>query len=118
MINGLSRSWHVVVTVLPILVVGFTAQVLMGALTQLLPVMLGRGPAEHKAVAGGGGARLAVARRRDSMPRFRCWPGTGQARCRRSGGRWPPAASQPFWFWLCGWPARWHAEGRSVSSWP
>jgi hypothetical protein len=36
--------------VVPILVVGFTAQVLMGALTQLLPVVLGHGPAEHKAV--------------------------------------------------------------------
>ncbi|MDN4519765.1 multicopper oxidase domain-containing protein [Mycolicibacterium austroafricanum] len=36
---------------LPILIVGFTVQVLMGALTQLLPMLVGRGPAEHKAVA-------------------------------------------------------------------
>jgi nitrite reductase (NO-forming) len=37
--------------VLPLLVVGFVAQVLVGALTQLLPVVLGRGPAEHKELA-------------------------------------------------------------------
>ncbi|GAA0250700.1 multicopper oxidase domain-containing protein [Saccharothrix mutabilis subsp. mutabilis] len=37
--------------VLPVLVVGFVAQVLVGALTQLLPVVLGRGPAEHKELA-------------------------------------------------------------------
>jgi nitrite reductase (NO-forming) len=37
--------------VLPVLVVGFAAQVLIGALTQLLPVVLGRGPAEHKEIA-------------------------------------------------------------------
>nr|WP_225956775.1 multicopper oxidase domain-containing protein [Amycolatopsis lexingtonensis] len=41
----------VVATVGPILAAGFAAQVLVGALTQLLPVVLGRGPAEHKAVA-------------------------------------------------------------------
>ncbi|WIX98047.1 multicopper oxidase domain-containing protein [Amycolatopsis mongoliensis] len=43
---------EIVGTVMPVLAVGFTAQVLVGALTQLLPVVLGRGPAEHKAVAG------------------------------------------------------------------
>lgn len=37
-------------SVLPVLAVGFTAQVLLGALTQLLPVVLGRGPAGHRAV--------------------------------------------------------------------
>ncbi|MET8764970.1 multicopper oxidase domain-containing protein [Lentzea sp. NPDC004782] len=42
---------EVIGTVLPVLAVGFTAQVLIGALTWLLPVVLGRGPAEHKAIA-------------------------------------------------------------------
>lgn len=42
---------EVIGTVLPVLAVGFTAQVLVGALTWLLPVVLGRGPAEHKAIA-------------------------------------------------------------------
>ncbi|MGE2833554.1 multicopper oxidase domain-containing protein [Mycobacterium sp. SMC-4] len=37
--------------VLPVLAVGFTLQVLLGALTQLLPAVLGRGPAEHKRIA-------------------------------------------------------------------
>ncbi|MGV9661933.1 multicopper oxidase domain-containing protein [Nocardia niigatensis] len=41
----------IIATVMPVLAVGFAAQVLIGALTQLLPVVLGRGPAEHKAVA-------------------------------------------------------------------
>ncbi|WP_232376608.1 multicopper oxidase domain-containing protein [Amycolatopsis aidingensis] len=41
----------VVGDLLPVLVVGFGAQILTGALTQLLPVVLGRGPAEHKRVA-------------------------------------------------------------------
>ncbi|MEV1122049.1 multicopper oxidase domain-containing protein, partial [Actinosynnema sp. NPDC049800] len=36
--------------VLPMLLVGFGAQVLTGSLTQLLPVVLSRGPAEHKKV--------------------------------------------------------------------
>jgi nitrite reductase (NO-forming) len=48
--GSVDRLPDVVITVVPILVVGFTAQVLMGALTQLLPVVLGHGPAEHKAV--------------------------------------------------------------------
>lgn len=38
-------------SVLPLFVIGFGAQILMGALTQLLPAVLGRGPAEHKRVA-------------------------------------------------------------------
>ncbi|WP_234783595.1 multicopper oxidase domain-containing protein [Mycolicibacterium celeriflavum] len=38
-------------TVIPVLVAGFAAQVLVGALTQLLPVVLSRGPSEHKAIA-------------------------------------------------------------------
>jgi nitrite reductase (NO-forming) len=38
--------------VLPMLVIGFGAQVLAGSLTQLLPVVLGRGPAEHKRISG------------------------------------------------------------------
>ncbi|GAA3863023.1 multicopper oxidase domain-containing protein [Saccharothrix violaceirubra] len=41
----------VVTTVMPVLAVGFAAQVLVGALTKLLPVVLGRGPAEHRAIA-------------------------------------------------------------------
>ncbi|HET9139239.1 multicopper oxidase domain-containing protein [Actinophytocola sp.] len=41
----------IVTTIMPVLAAGFTAQVLVGALTQLLPVVLGRGPAEHKAIA-------------------------------------------------------------------
>ncbi|GAA0532446.1 hypothetical protein GCM10011581_17040 [Saccharopolyspora subtropica] len=36
---------------LPVLAVGFGAQVLVGALTQLLPVVLGRGPLESRRVA-------------------------------------------------------------------
>ncbi|MCV7369937.1 copper oxidase [Mycolicibacterium duvalii] len=48
--------------VLPIFVVGFVVQVLLGALTQLLPAVLGRGPAEHKVIARflGSGWRLRV----------------------------------------------------------
>ncbi|GAA5112564.1 multicopper oxidase domain-containing protein [Haloechinothrix salitolerans] len=41
----------VVERVLPLVVLGFGAQILVGALTQLLPAVLGRGPAEHKRVA-------------------------------------------------------------------
>ncbi|PXY19731.1 copper oxidase [Prauserella muralis] len=41
----------VVDRLLPMVVVGFGAQILVGALTQLLPAVLGRGPAEHKRVA-------------------------------------------------------------------
>lgn len=37
--------------VLPVLTVGFTVQVLMGALTQLLPAILGRGPHQHRRIA-------------------------------------------------------------------
>lgn len=36
---------------LPLLAVGFAAQVLVGALTQLLPVALGRGPVESRRIA-------------------------------------------------------------------
>lgn len=41
----------VVGAVVPVFVLGFTVQVLVGALTQLLPVVLGRGPAEHKSLS-------------------------------------------------------------------
>lgn len=37
--------------VVPVFVLGFTVQVLVGTLTQLLPVVLGRGPVEHKALS-------------------------------------------------------------------
>ncbi|HEU0189816.1 MAG TPA: multicopper oxidase domain-containing protein [Mycobacterium sp.] len=37
-------------TVMPMLVIGFVAQVLMGALTELLPVLTAHGPPERKAV--------------------------------------------------------------------
>lgn len=36
--------------VIPLLVVGFVAQILLGALTQLVPLLVSRGPAERKAV--------------------------------------------------------------------
>ncbi|SBS71603.1 Multicopper oxidase, type 3 [uncultured Mycobacterium sp.] len=39
-------------SVVPILVVGFAAQVLVGALTQLLPAVLSHGSTEHRAIAG------------------------------------------------------------------
>jgi nitrite reductase (NO-forming) len=38
-------------TVIPVLVVGFAAQVLVGALTYLLPVLLSHSSAEHRAIA-------------------------------------------------------------------
>ncbi|MEU3764920.1 multicopper oxidase domain-containing protein [Amycolatopsis keratiniphila] len=41
----------VVGAVVPVFVLGFTVQVLVGTLTQLLPVVLGRGPVEHKALS-------------------------------------------------------------------
>lgn len=41
----------VITTIMPVLALGFAAQVLVGALTQLLPIVLGRGPAEHKTIA-------------------------------------------------------------------
>lgn len=51
-------------TVMPMLVVGFVAQILIGALTQMLPVVVAQGPAERKAVVvhleQGWQARLAV----------------------------------------------------------
>ncbi|BBY55540.1 multicopper oxidase domain-containing protein [Mycobacterium koreense] len=50
--------------VMPMLVVGFVAQILIGALTQMLPVVVAQGPAERKAVVSyleqGWQARLAV----------------------------------------------------------
>jgi len=50
--------------VMPLLVIGFVAQILIGALTQMLPVVVAQGPAERKAVVGylaqGWQARLAV----------------------------------------------------------
>lgn len=51
-------------SIMPMLVVGFVAQILIGALTQMLPVVVAQGPAERKAVvahlAQGWQARLAV----------------------------------------------------------
>ncbi|HTM84532.1 MAG TPA: multicopper oxidase domain-containing protein, partial [Mycobacterium sp.] len=50
--------------IMPMLTVGFVAQILIGALTQMLPVVMAQGPAERKAVAGyldqGWQARLAA----------------------------------------------------------
>lgn len=49
--GSLAALPHIVSSsVVPILVVGFAAQVLVGALTQLLPAVLSHGSAEHKAI--------------------------------------------------------------------
>lgn len=67
-------------TLLPLLAVGFVAQILLGALSQLLPILVANGPrsARPSSPTSTRAGRCGSAR---STSRYRWWPGRGRRRC-------------------------------------